>query len=378
MIWFIVSIVFALITVGLVYRASTSRKKFAAGELPAAKPARTSPASRSEESDSENTPDSAPVKITKPKTRKNPLAEKPAAAPKPASFFPAVVTALIALGAFGMSTLYTQSVGQASVLINAGGTLGGQNTEPGFAVKAPWQSLSRWDLFSQSVTYAGSNGSSPDYTGGQVSGQSVTTSVLGGAQAEFDLSVVYSLDGQYVQELFKDYRSQERFTKQVIEPGILAVVRDVPSSYSPVSFRGDKRGEAQDLMLERLNGRLNQYGVTVSVVNLQNISFTAEVEESIKAVEVAQQEQAKAQANLRATEISAQAQIVEAEAKAKAAVAEAEGQAKANEILTKSLTDKVLQQQWINAIRESGGTIVVPDGAAPLINLNTQGTAKTE
>ncbi len=288
------------------------------------------------------------------------------------------MTALIALGAFGMSTLYTQSVGQASVLINAGGTLGGQNTEPGFAVKAPWQSLSRWDLFSQSVTYAGSNGSSPDYTGGQVSGQSVTTSVLGGAQAEFDLSVVYSLDGQYVQELFKDYRSQERFTKQVIEPGILAVVRDVPSSYSPVSFRGDKRGEAQDLMLERLNGRLNQYGVTVSVVNLQNISFTAEVEESIKAVEVAQQEQAKAQANLRATEISAQAQIVEAEAKAKAAVAEAEGQAKANEILTKSLTDKVLQQQWINAIRESGGTIVVPDGAAPLINLNTQGTAKTE
>jgi hypothetical protein len=29
-----------------------------------------------------------------------------------------------------------------------------------------------------------------------------------------------------------------------------------------------------------------------------------------------------------------------------------------------------LQQKWIDAIRDSNGTIVVPDGAAPLINLS--------
>lgn len=366
MIWFIVSIVFALITLGLVVSTAASRKKWEAGD-------RSEPGFFAQfeegltQAAAENDPD-----------RRKEARNKPVKTPKKPGYTGAFVTGLIALATLGMSTIYTQSVGQASVLINAGGTLGGQNTEPGFALKAPWQTLSRWDLFSQSVTYAGDNSLAPDYTGGQVSGQSVTTSVLGGAQSDFDLSVVYSLDGQSVKDLFTEYRSQERFTKQVIEPGILAVVRDVPSAYSPVNFRGEKRGEAQDRMLTRLNERLNQYGVSVSVVNLQNITFTAEVEESIKAVEVAQQEQAKAEANLRATEISAQAQVVEAEAKAKAAVAEAEGQAKANEILTKSLTDKVLQQKWIDAIRESGGTIVVPDGSAPLLNLDTNTSKKSE
>lgn len=368
MIWFVLFIIFALIAVGLFISTANRRKNWSPSASPASSESGDNPFSEMLEAAAGNRPRNKPTKdkVSKPKTHNKP------------SFVPASISALIAVGCLAAGSVYTQSVGQASVLINAGGTIAGQNTEPGFGIKAPWQSLSRWDLFSQSVTYAGSYSSTPDYTGGQVSGQSVTTSVLGGAQADFDLSVVYSLDGNFVEELFRDYRSQERFTKQVIEPGILAVVRDVPSAYSPVKFRGEKRGEAQDLMLERLNDRLNKYGVSVTVVNLQNISFTAEVEESIKAVEVAQQEQAKAEANLRATEISAQAQVVEAEAKAKAAIAEAEGQAKANDILNKSLTEKVLQKQWIDAIRESGGTIVVPDGSAPLLNLDAKGSAKSE
>jgi regulator of protease activity HflC (stomatin/prohibitin superfamily) len=335
MIWFVLFILFTLITVGLIINTAAKRKRWVptTAKSKEAEPASGPFAIRLD--------DIAASKDPKRKDAKG----KPAVAKshgKP-SYLSSLVTGLIALVCLAGGSVYTQSVGQASVLINAGGTIAGQNTEPGFSLKAPWQSLSRWDLFSQSVTYAGGQNLSPDYTGGQVSGQSVTTSVL---------------------------------TKQVIEPGILAVVRDVPSPYSPVKFRGEKRGEAQDLMLERLNDRLNQYGVSVTVVNLQNISFTAEVEESIKAVEVAQQEQAKAEANLRATEISAQAQIVEAEARAKAAVAEAEGQAKANDIVAKSLTEKVLQQKWIDAIRESGGTIVVPDGSAPLLNLDTKSSSK--
>lgn len=269
-----------------------------------------------------------------------------------------VVAGVISAALIIVSTLYTQSVGQASVVINMGGTVAGQNAEPGFATKAPWQKLSRWDLFSQSVNYAGTSDKSPTFDGGRIFGSSVTAPVRGGAQSDFDLSIVYSLDGEFVEELFRQYRSQERFTEQVVSQKILSVVRTVPTNYTPVEFRGEKRGEAQELMFERLNTELQPYGITVTVVNLQNISFTADVEESIKAVEVAQQEMAKAEANLRATEISAQAQVVEAEA-----------QADANDILAKSLTPELLQQRWIDAIRESGGTIVVPDGAAPLISI---------
>lgn len=278
-----------------------------------------------------------------------------------------VVGLLIGLPSF----FYTQSVGQASVITNLGGTINSQNVQPGFAFKLPWQQRHVWDLFSQSVTYAGSVEAAPLYTGGEVVGASITTSVKGGAQADFDMSVAYNLNGDKVTDLFRTYRTQERFTKQIIEPKILAIVRDIPSVYSPVEFRGEKRGEAQAKMLERLNEELNAYGVEVTVVNLQNIVFTEEVENSIRAVEVAQQKEAEAEANLRATEVSAQAQVVEAEAAADARRIQAQGESDANELLEESLTDKVLQQKWIDAIRDNeNSVIVIPDGAAPLINLN--------
>lgn len=272
-----------------------------------------------------------------------------------------VVGIIVAVVLGGVSSVYTQTVGQASVIVNAGGTVSGDNLDPGFATKAPWQTRSEWDLFSQSVTYAGSGTNAPDYTGGQVQGQSVTTSVKGGAQADLDLSVTYSLDAGHVLDLYTRYRSQERFVQQIVEPRILSVVRSVPAPYSPVEFRGEKRTEVQNTMLERLNEELDDYGITVSQVNLQNISFTPEVEESIKRVEIAQQEEAKAQAELRATEVSAQAQVIDAQAAADA-----------NLILAESLTPELLQQRWIDAIKQSNATIVVPDGSAPLLNIATE------
>ena len=211
----------------------------------------------------------------------------------------------------------------------------------------------------------------PSYTNGEVQGQQVTSSVRGGAQVDFDFSAVYSVSGPSVKELYEKYRSQERFAAQVVEPSILSVVRAVPPIYSPVEFRGDKRGEAQDVMLTRLNERLEPYGVKVTMVNLQNISFSEDVEASIKQVEVAQQNEAKAQAELRAKEVSAKAQIVEAEAKAQATVEMARGQAEANRMLAESLTEPLLRNAWIEAIKESGNAIVVPDGSTPFVQVPT-------
>lgn len=257
------------------------------------------------------------------------------------------------------ASLYSQSVGQAKVLINAGGTIAGQDSTPGFAAKAPWQKVSTWDLFSQSVVYAGnSKDGTPEYTGGQINGYEITSSVAGGAQTNFDLSVTYNLDGAAVGDLYRKFRTQERFTKQVVEPQILAVVRDVPTAYRPVDFRGEKRGEATIRMTDDLNDALDQYGITVTLVNLQNIRFTDEVEASIKNVEVAQQKEAEAEANLRATQVSAQAKVVEAQA-----------EADANAILSQSLTPQVLQQRYIDAIAKAGTVIVTGDGATPLVQV---------
>lgn len=273
------------------------------------------------------------------------------------------LTVLALLGA----SVYTQSVGQAKVLINSGGTIAGVDASPGWGMKAPWQSVSNWDLFSQTLTFAGNKkDGAPSYTGGQISGFEITSSVARGAQTDLDLQVVYNLNGDKVGDLYRKFRTQERFTKQVVEPKVLAVVRTVPTSYTPVEFRGEKRGEATQKMLDNLNAALDDYGITVTQVNLQAIRYTAAVEDSIKAVEVAQQGEAEQQAKLRAATVAAQQKVVEAQAAADAARVAAQGQADANATLAASLTPQVLQQHYLDALGE-GTVYVVPDGATPFI-----------
>ena len=276
------------------------------------------------------------------------------------------IAVVVTLVTGGLSTLYSQPVGTAKVIINPGGAIAGQDTTPGLSMKAPWQSVRNFDLFAQEAVYAGGKEGAPDYTGGKVNGQEVTASVKGGAQVNYDLLVSYNLDGENVIDLYKTYRDQERLTRQVIGPKILEAARDIPSPYTPVQFRGEKRGEATKALQDALNEALAPYGVEVTLVTIQNIKFTEDVENSIKAVEVAQQNEAKAEAELRATEVSAQAQVVEAQA-----------EADANRLLEESLTPGVLESKRLDtlkAIGEKGNLVIVPEGSTPFVNVQPQPT----
>lgn len=255
------------------------------------------------------------------------------------------------------TSLYTQSVGQASVIVDAGGTIAGSDATPGVGVKAPWQKRVEWDLFSQTVTFAGSGDNAPSYTGGRVNGGEVTTTAKGGTQAFVDVVVTYSLDGSKVTDLYTDYLSQERFTSQVVTPRILSTLRAVPSSYDPIPFRGEKRGEAQALILEQLNEQLNKFGVTVSQVDVQDVRYPENVETAIRGVEEAKQLEAKA--------LAVQA---EQAVKNQTLTDQAAAQAEANRLLAESLSPQILEQRRIEAMKE-GTVYVVPQGSTPLVQV---------
>lgn len=271
-----------------------------------------------------------------------------------------------------LSMGYTQGVGQAKVIVDFGGKIAGQDTSAGVGFKAPWQNVKNWDLFAQEAVYAGGKDGAPDYTGGKVNGQQVTASVKGGAQTDYDLTISYNLDGSKVSDLYKTYRDQERFTRQAVEPVLLAVARDIPTQYTPAEFRGDKRGEATSAIEKELNERLGEHGIKVTLVTIQNIRYSEDVETSIKAVEVAQQKEAQAQADLRATEVSAQAQVVEANAQADAAIAKATGEAEANRLLEQSLTPNVLESKRLDTLKsigDKGNMVIVPEGSTPFVQV---------
>lgn len=275
----------------------------------------------------------------------------------------AAVAGVLSIGLIGFSAFYSNGVGEAKVEVNSvTKEVVATVQEPGSGFKAPWHSFVEFDLFSQELVYAGKGDASPSYAGGTVNGAEVTVSVGGqeggSTQANVDIAVTYSLDPKKVEDIYREFRSQEIFTKQVIEKQVLSAIRAVPSQYTAVEFRGEARGEAADKILEKLNEKLQGYGVQVDLVTIQNISYPEAVEAALTQIEEANQAAQKAEAEQRTAEVNAETKRIEAE-----------GVAQANKILAESLSPEVLQQQYIDALKASGQVFVVPEGSAPLVTL---------
>lgn len=84
-----------------------------------------------------------------------------------------------------------------------------------------------------------------------------------------------------------------------------------------------------------------EYYVNIVSVVLTNIDFSDAFETAVEEKMIAEQQQLK-------SEYENQTKVAKAEAEAKAKVVEAEAEAKANELLEKTLTDKILQEMYIN------------------------------
>ena len=84
-----------------------------------------------------------------------------------------------------------------------------------------------------------------------------------------------------------------------------------------------------------------EYYVNIVSVVLTNIDFSDAFETAVEEKMIAEQQQLK-------SEYENQTKVAKAEAEAKAKIVEAEAEAKANELLEKTLTDKILQEMYIN------------------------------
>lgn len=259
------------------------------------------------------------------------------------------------------STIVINGQGEAKVITNIDGSVAQVVDTTTTVTKAPWQEYVDFDLFSQELVYAGGD-VAPSYTGGQVNGKEVTVSVGGlnggSTQANVDISITYSLSGEKIEDIYKQFRNQERFTRQVVEKTVLAVTRTAPADLTAIEFRGAKKDEVAVTIQQRVNDKLKDYGLTIDFVNIQAPRFPENVEQALNDVEAANQAAAKAEAEQRQALVQAETKRIEAQ-----------GVADANAILTQSLTPQVLQQRYIDALAKSGTIYVVPEGSTPLVTV---------
>lgn len=273
---------------------------------------------------------------------------------------------LITLGLFvGLGlplTIYTQDVGEVVVLRNWGGQLAGYTENAGFHLKYPWQDTIDYDVRNNIINLYRDTAYS--YDNGTANGMEVTIYDKSGAQANVDVQVIYSLDPDAAIDLYTKYQEQSNFVQIAAVNNVRDAARNASGQFSTIEMLTSREQYAKAIY-DRLAPDWEKIGLHVEEVNVQDIRYAQEI---IDAYNSAQKTEI--------SKVEAQNQQETERVKAETEVMKAAKEAEANKIRSESLTPEILQQEYIEALRElgngAGNVIVVPEGTMPVITTPAQ------
>lgn len=147
------------------------------------------------------------------------------------------------------------------------------------------------------------------------------------------VAVNYQIDAEKAIELYRQVGNG--YTTTVLEPAIQESIKSAISKYTAEELITKRSEVATDIQNELIE-RVEQYGIKILSISIKNFDFSEEYNASIERKAVAEQDALTAKQKLETTKVEAEKKKIEAQA-----------EAEANAIKERSLTDKILKQQFI-------------------------------
>jgi regulator of protease activity HflC (stomatin/prohibitin superfamily) len=256
-----------------------------------------------------------------------------------------------------LTSLYTQGVGEASVIKSFSGEIVGFNDKAGMGTKAPWDDRITYDILNQQAVFSLASNVHDDQKD-FVKGGEITVIDKDGVSSNVDAAIRYSIRGDQVIPIFTHFGNQQSFEAKLITQDIRDVVRTAPNSLSTL-YMLTKRSDLEKQIFNELKTRWEKEGVQVESVALQDVRPPDSIKQKYTDAQNANTQKTVAQAELESTKISAQQKVVQAQA-----------DADSNRILDASLTPNILQIRGQDAIKDaaSHGNTIFTDGSQ-LLNL---------
>lgn len=267
----------------------------------------------------------------------------------------------VALGAalIGSQCVYTQDAGDVKVLIDFGGNIAGSSSETGFHLKAPWQSIVTYDIRNNVISFVADG--VEDYTGGSANGPQVTVNDSSGTKANIDIQVNYSLDPSKAIELYENYGTQENFVRAIAAVDARSIPREVSGQFDTITMLTN-RGEFTNAVEEALKEKWEPLGLSIEQISVQEIRYADTITDAYANAQQAEVEKQKAENEKEVAKVEAEKKVIESQ-----------GEADANRILNESLTDNVIAEHYVEALKQigkDGNLVVVPEGSQPIVNGN--------
>lgn len=155
---------------------------------------------------------------------------------------------------------------------------------------------------------------------------------------EVAMTVQYQIMADKVTDIAKQYGSLDALQTR-IQSIVIEKTKAALSSHKAMDIIANRASispEVEDIIQQAVG---EEYYVTVTAVVLTNIDFSDAFEKAVEDKMIAEQTKLKA-------EYENETKVEKAEAEAEALLIQAEAQAKANELLTESLTDEVLESKF--------------------------------
>lgn len=171
-------------------------------------------------------------------------------------------------------------------------------------------------------------------------------------EVEVVYTLNYSIDKANAQNLYKTVGLN--YYETVIQPKVIENVKKVMAQYTAEKLVSSRSEVGQNIEKE-LTVDLAKYNINVVATSIENFDFTDAFTNAVEAKQVAEQNKLKSQTE-------AETSVIKAQAEADVKLIEAEATAKANDLLTESLTEDILQKL---AIEKWDGKMptVISDGS---------------
>lgn len=189
----------------------------------------------------------------------------------------------------------------------------------------------------------------------------ISVKTVNGTSVDVDITVRYRIEKRNTDAFVSEWNYEEQMEARLIRPTIRSVLRDEASSLQTTGDNSIYTQEGRQSLQKTARGALEEefkdQPIILEAIQIRNINLPDTIDQTLQ-----EKEQAKQQVQVE------QQRIKQEKARAEQKVVEAEGDAEAIEIRGEALNSNevVLEQQYIEALKE-GETIYVPsDGGLSL------------
>jgi len=248
------------------------------------------------------------------------------------------------------------------VIHRGGGGVDPQPLGPGFHLRNPaMTAVQEYPTFMQTLvlTRSGDEGANND---------EINVNSVEGQPLSLDVSMSFELDAAKVPSLYSTFRTDvSTIAHGFIKQAIRQALQEVVGNEEIAAILGPKKAEVVTRTQALLQKKLDVYGIEVRQFTLNEFRAPKAVMDAISLKNVMQQQSLTAQNELQKNTFQAQGDSIKAAGRAKAILAEAEAQAKANDLLSRSITQTLVQYEM--AKRWNGQMPQVTGGVMPMMQL---------